>query len=241
MNKFLLFLLIISLSASLCFTDEAKELNPFQKYVSDPSYATFLQAVDFFQSNLEEDPQNDSNRIMLSYLYLMEIDNMLDQIDVYADSLSPGIQFNYANLLLELRKFDDAIEVYEMLNDKHPEWSCPWRHKGEALFKSGELKGAEVALKKAIETRQGHYDAYVMLAEVLEALGRDKEALATLETGFTHLGEDIEAPEEEVEDVDVQFLYLRLLQNNGKNAQAEKVKNSLKRSDPDDERWQEIQ
>jgi len=231
---------IFALLLSLSFADDSKELNPFQKYIADPSITTFTQAIEFYHSDLDGDSKNDNHRIILSYLYQMEMDRMIEQIDVFADSIAPNIQFNYANLMLELRRFDKAIQVYDTLNVKYPAWSCPWRHKGEAYFKSGDLEKAEKALEQAIETRNEHYDAYVMLAEVQEAMGKNEEALKTLETGFTYLGKDIEDPEEEVEDVDVQFLYLKLLQKNGRYDKAEDIKNSLMKADPDDKRWEDI-
>lgn len=235
------FLLILLIGLNLhLFSEESQEMNPFQKYVATPSYTMFHQAVEFYNSGLENDTKNDNYRIMLSYLYLMEMERVIEQINIESDYLSPGIQFSYANLLLELNRFDEAIATYEILNDKYPEWSCPWRHKGEAFFKSDNLIEAEVALKEAIDTRIEHYDAYVMLAEVQEAMGNNDTALETLETGFTYLGKDIEAPDEEVDDVDVQFLYLRLLQKNGKYEQAVEIKKSLEKAAPDDDRWEEM-
>ncbi len=107
-------------------------------------------------------------------------------------------------------------------------------------MKSDNLVQAEVALKKSIEVRIEHYDAYVMLAEVQELMGKNGEALATLETGFTYKGKDIEDPDEEVSDPDVQFLYLRLLKANDMQNEYEQQKKKLEKSAPEDERWSEI-
>jgi len=240
MKKICYITIVLCIPIFLFAVEEPQEVNPYQKYVAYPSLQRFENAVIYYSSQLEEDPKNDTSRIMLSYLYLMEMDRMIDEIDVFSDSTPPNVQFNYANLLLELRRFYKAIEVYDTLNSNYPEWSCPWRHKGEAYFKSDRLEEAENALKKAIETRREHYDAYVMLAEVQEAMGNYFDALQTLETGFTYLGKDIEDPDEETNDIDVQFLYLRLLKANKKDKQAKEIKQKLMKRVPEDERWKMI-
>jgi len=127
--------------------------------------------------------------------------------------------------------------VYEGLNEEFPDWSCPWRHKGEAYFKTSELELAETALQKAIETRVEHFDAYVMLAEVQDAMGKNAEALKTLETGFSYKGKDVEDPEKELTDLDVQFLYMRLLKVNNMQNEYELQKKKLEKAAPNDERW----
>lgn len=177
---------------------------------------------------------------MLSYIYMLEMERMLGQFEVRIDSLAPNIKFQYANLLLEIGKYDECIEVYEGLNEEFPDWSCPWRHKGEAYFKTSELEKAEISLQKAIETRVEHYDAYVMLAEVQEAMGKYTDALATLETAFSYKGKDIEDPEQEITDLDVQFLHLRLLKQNNMQNEYGQLKMKLEKASPDDTRWKDI-
>ncbi|HHI87489.1 MAG: hypothetical protein B1H05_04090 [Candidatus Cloacimonas sp. 4484_140] len=216
------------------------ESNPFQDYNADQNATTFENAFKHYSAQLAENEDEDNARLMLSYLYLVELERMLEQFKTRVDSLTPKFQFQYANLLLELRKYDESIEIYDILNTNYPNWSCPWRHKGEAYFKSDDLVHAETALQKSIVARIEHYDAYVMLAEVQEAMGKNDEALATLETGFTYKGKDIEDPDEEVDDLDVQFLYLRLLKANDRQNEFEQQKKKLKKVAPSDERWKEI-
>ncbi|MBN2017795.1 MAG: tetratricopeptide repeat protein [Candidatus Cloacimonetes bacterium] len=241
MKNLYLFFTLIFLSVGILFAENAEPINPFQAYLANPGTATFEQAHKHYISSLEDNADDDNTRLMLSYLYMMELERTLDQIDVQADSVAPNVAFNYANILLEMRRFEDAIEIYEMLNESYPSWSCPWRHKGEAYFKSGKLSEAETALEKAIETRVEHYDAYVMLAEVQEEMGSYKEALATLETGFTYYGKDIEDPDEEVSDIDTQFLYLRLLKKNKRTNEADALQEKLMKIAPDDERWKDVE
>ncbi len=239
MKKIILCVILICATFTMLHAQHS-ESSPFQDYYADPNISSFENAFKHYSAQLAENEDEDNARLMLSYLYLIELERMLEQFETRVDSLSQKFQFQYANLLLELRKYDEAIETYEVLNASFPNCSCPWRHKGEAYFKSNDLVHAETALQKAIETREEHYDAYVMLAEVQELMGKNDEALATLETGFTYKGKDIEDPDEEVDDLDVQFLYLRLLKANDRQNDYEQQKKKLEKSAPDDERWNEI-
>ncbi len=239
MKKIILCVMLICATFTILHAQDS-EANPFQDYYADPNISSFENAFKHYSAQLAEDEESDSARLMLSYLYLIELERMLEQFETRVDSLAPNIKFQYANILLGIGKYDECIKVYEGLNEEFPDWSCSWRHKGEAYFKTSELELAETALQKAIETRVEHYDAYVMLAEVQDAMGKNAEALATLETGFTYKGEDIEDPDEEVSDLDVQFLYLRLLKVNDRHNNYEQLKKKLEKNAPDDERWKDI-
>ena len=239
MKKIISFLLVFCATFAMLHAQHS-ESNPFQDYYADPNITTFENAFKHYSTQLADNEDDDSARLMLSYLYVTELDRMLEQFEARVDSLASKFQFQYANLLLELRRYDEAIETYEILNASFPDWSCPWRHKGEAYFKSDDLMQAETALQKSIETRIEHYDAYVMLAEVQEAMGKNDIALATLKTGFSYKGKDIEDPDEEVDDLDVQFLYLRLLKANDKQEAYTLQKEKLQQIAPDSDFWEEI-
>ena len=242
MKRMLIFFtLIISLPLTLCFAETPQEPSPFQDYLADPSFVTFQKAYESYSTQLSENAEDNNSRLMLSYLYMLEMERMLGEFETRIDSLAPNIMFQYANLLLGIGKYEECIKIYEGLNIEYPDWSCPWRHKGEAYFKSDELEQAEIALKRAIETRVEHYDAYVMLAEVQEEMGNYTDALATLETGFSYKGKDIEDPDEEITDLDVQFLYLRLLKVNKMQDEYEQQRMKLENSVPEDTRLKDTQ
>lgn len=239
--KILVFISIILCMPLILFAEETtQQTNPFQDYYADSSFSTFEKAYESYSTQLAENTEDNNARLMLSYLYMLEMERMLGQFEVRIDSLAPNIQFQYANLLLGIGKYDECIEVYGGLNIEYPGWSCPWRHKGEAYFKINELEQAEIALQKAIETRVEHYDAYVMLAEVQEEMGKNDIALATLETGFSYKGKDIEEADKEITDLDVQFLYLRLLKANDRQNEYEQQKNKLEKAAPNNERLKEF-
>jgi len=241
MKKSFTITIIFCFSLILCFAETPEEPNPFQIYFKDPSFETFQKAFESYSSQLSDNAEDNNSRLMLSYLYMIEMERMLGQLEARIDSLAPNIKFQYANLLLEIGKYNECIEIYEDLNAEYPDWSCPWRHKGEAYFKSDELEKAESALKKAIETRAEHYDAYVMLAEVQEAMEKYTDALATLKTGFSYKGKDIEDTESEVGDLDVQFLYLKLLKANNMQKEYEEQRMKLEKAAPEDTRLKDIQ
>jgi len=216
------------------------EYEHFNNYRNEQTFENFKIAADHYNSKLEENENDHSAYLMLSYLNSMELENNLAKLENDLDSLDNRTKFSYANLLLSLGKYDESIQVYDKLNTDTPNWSCPWRHKGEAYFKSNKLIEAESALLKSIETRIEHYDAYIMLADVQKEMGKFKLALETLKTGISYKGKDIEDPEKEVSDLDVEFLHLELLKLNNKIDDFNKLKKKLKKLVPEDERWEKI-
>jgi tetratricopeptide (TPR) repeat protein len=239
MKRFII--LIIFLGSSLLIADEPQtKKNYYRQYLEHPTYENFKQAIEYYSSEIEKDTTNQSSRIMLSYLHLNEINKQIDELENEIETLSNGEKFQFANLLLSLGEFDKSIKIYESLNEQLPNWSCPWRHKGEAYLKIGKLAEAEFALLKAIETRVEHYDAYVMLAEVQYNMNKKEEALKTLETGLSYKGKDIEDPEKEVSDLDVQFFYMKLLEENNRIENYNNLKKKLQKSAPDAEHWKEF-
>jgi tetratricopeptide (TPR) repeat protein len=214
---------------------EEKEKSPFRVYLDDRTTENFLEAFEHYEG-LRADTVNYGAAVVLAYMSLIELEKNLDMLEENTAELKNRNLFSYGNILLELDRYDEAIAIYEVLNEKSPKWSCPWRHKGEAYWKKGDLADAVMALEKAIETRETHYDAYVMLAEVYNDLDECEKALETLEKGLTYYGKDIEDPEEEVSNIDVAFLHLELLEKCGSREEYDKLLEKVKKIAPDDER-----
>lgn len=226
--------------ALLCFTvviaakeKETEEVNAFDRYMNEQTQESFLEAYNKYGKLASEGDQQ--ARLMLAYLNLYELQRQIEIME-NQDSLHFKMKFSLANLLLEIGKFDRSIEIYTSINEQMPKWSCPWRHRGEAYFKSGKYEEAENALEKAIETRKTHYDAYVMLADVQNHMGNHKEALKTFEKGKEYRDKDIENPEEELpNDADL-FIYLEILEANEMDQKYSELKQKLKKKYPDDTR-----
>jgi tetratricopeptide (TPR) repeat protein len=163
-----------------------------------------------------------------------ELARQIAKLDSNFSELDLQAKFSLANLKLDMGKYEPAVAIYEKINQQFPKWSCPWRHKGEAFFKSGKLEKAEQALQKAIETRKQHCDAYVMLAEVQKEQNEYRQALETLQEGMKYKNKDIE--EGEVDELEVDFLMLELLELNHETT--DELEERLKQQAPDHPYWQ---
>ena len=214
-------LLVSFIITTILFANEA-----FSDYQKKQTSDTFLKAY----KQLEKENQD----VMNAYLLYMELNRFTQKIESNLDSLDMRSKFSYANLLLSLGRFDESIEVYEQINAQTPNWSCPWRHKGEAYLKNNELAKSEKSLKKAIETRVEHYDAYIMLAEVQMKMEKYQEALETFQTGLSYKGKDIEDPEEEVNQLDEKILHLKLLKYNNLMNEYNELLKTVQKKNPDE-------
>ncbi len=232
-------ILLIVIMLSITLLNAGDLFKHYQEYSEEPNNENFLKAVNFYNSNIENDEEADTNRLILSYVYLTALENNIDYFQTNSDELNKGTKFQFANnVLLSMGKYEAAIEIYESLNETLPQWSCPFRHKGEAYFYLGDFENAEIALKKAIETRIEHYDAYIWLAEVQIELEKYKEALDTFELGIFYKGKDSEDPEEEISNEDEEFLKFKLLFYNKKYKEAKLQREKLVYHFPDSEHWQ---
>jgi tetratricopeptide (TPR) repeat protein len=221
---FMLFIMVVGLLS------QQLDMEAFSAYQKEANRETFLKA---YHALVESE-----NQVILSYLLLMELHRYVDEIEY--EKLENRHRFSYANLLLELGKYKESITVYEKLNEASPNWSCPWRHKGEAYYKMRQFAKAEIALKKAIETRAEHFDAYIWLAKVQKEMGKNKEALKTFNTGISYKGKDIEDPEEEIHPLDEMFLELELYKLNKMKKEYAEMKKKMKEIAPNDERWSQF-
>ena len=144
----------------------APKADPVTAYLQQPSDKGYRAARAKLDSLLAAAPQDRRNLVLSFYVERTNLDAQVEQLYAERDSLDDQTAFGLANFLLETRDFDRAIALYGQLNATTPKWSCPWRHKGQALYQQGRLDEAEASLLQAIETRQTHYDAYVWLARV---------------------------------------------------------------------------
>ena len=236
------FLLIAILSILSLFSESAEnkteeERDFFSEYIENPNQNTFISGINEYYKDVSSNPDNFQLQIMIANLLKMEIDRIVENLTDNKSTIDNRIQFQLANLLLELKDYDLAINIYEKLNTDFPKWSCAFRHKGEAYFKKGELKNAEIALKDAIRTRIEHYDAYIMLADVQKEMGKYSEAYATFNTGMSYKGKDIEDPEEEISSLEESFLKLELLKLNNLEKEYQELKKHLLKIAPTDKRW----
>lgn len=211
MRKLLLYISITLLLGSLY-----AETTPLNAYFETPEAATFTAAYNFCADKLAQHPEQVTYKILMANLAVMESQRLAEEIYPQVDSLQTGAKFQFANLLLAQNEFEKAIAIYDKLNQNTPKWSCPWRHKGEALFNLKRYEEAEVSLTQAIETNTEHYDAYVWMAKTQNNLGKYKEALKNLETAI-NLNPEAEASEDAaITEENIQALHQDLLKKTGK-------------------------
>ena len=186
--------------------------SPVTLYLQNQNLETYQQAVNYLIQIDKEGKSGMQAKLNLAYISNLESLRLMELAKADMDNLQPGERFALANLYLEMDKYDDAISIYNLLNEATPKWSCPWRHKGEALYKSGKYDAAKQSLEMAIETNKEHYDAYLWYAKTLYELKDYKNALRALETAFD-LTEELEDSEYDqvIPEEEINQLYQELL------------------------------
>ena len=186
--------------------------SPVTLYLQNQNLETYQQAVNYLIQIDKEGKSGMQAKLNLAYISNLESLRLMELAKADMDNLQPGERFALANLYLERDKYDDAISIYNLLNEATPKWSCPWRHKGEALYKSGNYDAAKKSLEMAIETNKEHYDAYLWYAKTLYELKDYKNALRALETAFD-LTEELEDSEYDqvIPEEEINQLYQELL------------------------------
>jgi len=177
--KVYLVLFLLICLAGLAYAQKAT--SPVSEYLKNPDSVTYRRAVDALSSTLARGDSISYAKLTLATLTNSEAKRLTDELIATSNTLTTGERFNLANLLLAKKEYAEAITLYDGLNRDYPDWSCPWRHKGEAYFKADKYTEAESALQKAIATNVQHYDAYIWMAYTLNELERYPEAMENLE------------------------------------------------------------
>ena len=237
MKYLVILVMVITISCLLAVENLTEK---FVEYNQDRTEESMMTALEYYHAQKEEDPENYQIYLLLSYLHYLELNKYILFLDDNIDSLPLSTKFQFANLLLSLNQYEQSIAIYHLITEDAPNWSCPWRHQGEAYFYLGELEDAEMSLIHAINTRVEHYDAYVWLSLVQKEQERYQEALQTLKTGLSYHGKDIEDPEEEIDSLDVKFLLLELYEKNNLTEEFEMMRRELLIKAPGDPRWEGV-
>ncbi|MDD4310760.1 MAG: hypothetical protein PHO32_10290 [Candidatus Cloacimonetes bacterium] len=208
--KYLIIIALLSCLSAFAFAETAA--NPMQEYLQDPSSRSFQQAVNALSESAEMGSEINKTKLNLAYIANYEADRLISELVSIADSLAAGERFTLANILLSREDYATSIVIYESLNKEFPKWSCAWRHKGEALYKSRDYASAAVSLEQAIATNEEHYDAYVWMAMTLNKLERYPEALKNLEQSMLLSDSEEDGGDEEFSEQSLKELYLELQQ-----------------------------
>lgn len=199
---------LMGLLTVLCFAQE----NPLGTYMKDPGVQNFKAAVDHIAAQDAADPTALRNKLTLAFIANHQVSQILSMAEAKLSELSAGERFTLANLYLGMEQYDKAIAIYDVINSESPKWSCPWRHKGEALYKQKKFKAAVKALQEAVNTNKTHYDAYVWLAFAQYETKQYKAALKSLETAMAlDAEEEGSHHDEEIPDEKIRELHQKLL------------------------------
>ncbi len=228
--KKVLLLCICLLGLGLVFGDSSELLN---NYFNDSN----LENVKALLDDADQSEDVASANLNLLLLHYNEMSKAINKLEEISDNLQAAQRFQLANIYLSLGKYDEAIAHYEVLNTNFTDWSCPWRHKGEAYYNLEDWENAEKALEKAIETRVEHYDAYLWLARTQLKLKNNKAALKSFETAMSYKGKDTEDPEEEFSSEEEKFLKLEILKANKKKKEYKALEKQLKEEYSENEYW----
>jgi len=207
MRKFIIMLFLLGLVT--LWADE-NAADPVKAYLESPDISGFQAAVAQLSTQLGNEDSDFRARLYLHHLCDLEARRMLDGLIADADSLAPGERFSLANYLLGKEDYQTAVQLYDAINEDLPNWSCPWRHKGEALYKLKDYQRAMTALEQAIATNQNHYDAYIWMARAQKELGLYPDALANLDRARKLNPGEEGHEDEEIPAEDIDKLYKEL-------------------------------
>ena len=207
MKKLIALLIISCVGFGLYSQHHDNVYEKFMEYQTDPTMDNFVKAIQHYDSLKSE--EGFMNHILVANLLQAEFEKKVEVLSANLDSLSLRDKFQFANLLLAAGRHEQCIEIYNDLNVNSPKWSCPWRHKGQALLEMKNYEAAEISTLMAIETREDHFDAYVQLARIQKEMGEYEKALQSLQNGLKHQSTDTEG---EIEDEEIILLLNELNQ-----------------------------
>lgn len=228
--------ILVSILIALVIGLIAQDTTPLQDYFADPSTTNMERVISNSQSLLGEDKTNTEAHLNLMLIHSSEMFKAMNNMEENFDKLSNFEHFQLANTYLSIGQEEASLKHYDVLNEQSPNWSCPWRHKCEALYNLGRYDEAKVAVVKAIEARIEHYDAYLWLAMTEIKLGKKKKALKAFENAMFYKGKDTEDPEEEFSSESEKFLKLEIYKLNKKKGYKQLRKDLLEQY-PENKHW----
>jgi len=238
MKKIILVVMILSLFIGVLQSVVLRQL--YLQYLAEPCETKFFITYARYTYLLASDTLEvtTADHFYIMNMHRLETNRIMAHLIENIDDLAPGMKRGVADALLAMGRTKESIEIYEKVVIASPAWSCAWRHKGEAHFRNNDLPNAERSLRLAIQHRETHYDAYLMLAEVLYEQGKHRDALQTIEQAFNFLDYADVCEDELYSDKETQFLYLKILQaNRNRRNDARTLEAELRKRYPEDKFW----
>ncbi len=202
--SFRLMLILVFIVTTWSYAQKNEDLSAaanekYKVFKETPSAENFQISIAAWQELARSLPEESGRALsMQSYIYYLYSVELLKLAESHLQSMKAKDKFLLANLYLNIQEYDQAISIYQQLNETNPKWSCPFRHKGEAYYEKGDYTQAGEALKKAIETNENHTDAYLWQAKNLYQLGEFEQGLISIDRAIALLGKNKEDNEEEI-------------------------------------------
>ncbi len=124
---------------------------------------------------------------------------------------------NLGTALAAAGRVDDAMNQFQMVLDANPNMPVVRFNMGSMLAHQGKFEEAERQLIEVISLDENDRQAYLLLGEVQEALGKDQDAFTQYQTGFQKFPRDL----------NMMFRYERLLIKQKMYAQVDADFNAL--------------
>ena len=122
-----------------------KKESPFQIYSKDQTPENFINAYNAYNAQMKDTADYGAGA-MLAWLNYYELDRNLEVLKANEANLTNMNKFQYANILLELGRYDEAIPLYSQINEKNPEVVVPVAAQRHGAVEEGPARGGrEVA------------------------------------------------------------------------------------------------
>ena len=122
-----------------------------------------------------------------AFVILGNLDEQVKSLYKYSDSKPywQNIWFDKGESLVKLKKFEDAISLYDKLISLDPSWANPWNSKGWALQNQGKSEDAVAAFEKATKLNPTWAKPWNSKGWALYKIGKFDDALTSLDKAIS--------------------------------------------------------
>lgn len=140
----------------------------------------FEKCIQTYWKLIQLEPDNGAAHNNLGKL-LNELGFSVEALDVLkrAIDLDPNNEirlYNYANVLLKNKQYQDAVAVYEKVASLNKYDPKPWHSRGIALLDLGKLHDAYRSFRKAVVIDSGYIASWLNLGSVSQMRGQSRKA-----------------------------------------------------------------
>jgi tetratricopeptide (TPR) repeat protein len=122
-----------------------------------------------------------------AFAILGNLDEQVKSLNKYSN-VKPywhNIWFDKGESLVKLKKFEDAISLYDKLISLDPTWANPWNSKGWALQNQGKSEEAVIAFEKATKLNPSWAKPWNSKGWALYKIGKFDDALTSFDKAIS--------------------------------------------------------